>query len=100
MSLAVNVDASKINNTVFEQFSRNAEERENVISSDEVESTSPKGITEKDLKELEILLSKEMSPEKTQHAMRIFRGFREGATGKEKEAALVYFPILIIYISV
>lgn len=91
MSLAVNVDVSKINRTVFEQFSRSTEERENKISSDEIETTSPKGITEKDLSELEILLSKELSPTQTQHAIRIFRGFRDGASGKEKEAALVRF---------
>lgn len=90
VSLAIEVDASKINKTILEQFShKNSTEKES--SSEEHESTSPKGITENDLKELEKLLSKELTPAQTKLAMDIFHGFREGATAKEKEAALVSF---------
>lgn len=90
MSLAINADVSKINKTIFEQLTRkNANENEG--NSDEIDSTSPKGITENDLKELEAMLSKELTPEQTKHAINLFRGFREGATAKEKEAALVCF---------
>lgn len=93
VSLAVNADTSKINRTVFEQLSKNTiEQSENEIT-EEVESSSAKGITEKDLEELENLLSKQLSPTQTKHAMNIFRGFRDGASAKEKEAALVIFTI-------
>ena len=77
----------------MEQFShKNSTEKES--SSEEQESTSPKGITENDLKELETMLSKELTPAQTKLAVDIFRGFREGATAKEKEAALVRFQWL------
>ncbi|XP_055315490.1 uncharacterized protein LOC129575635 [Sitodiplosis mosellana] len=88
VSLALNVDVSKINKTIFEHFSqKNTNENDN--NSEEVEGTSPKGITENDLKELETILSKELAPAQTKLAIQIFHGFRQGATAREKEAALV-----------
>lgn len=86
--MAVNADIGKINKTIFEQFSH---KNINENSSDEVGTTSPKGITENDLKELETVLSKELTPAQAKHAIQIFRGFREGATAREKEAALVLY---------
>lgn len=95
MGLAVNVDVSKINKTIFEQLSKHDGGH---ISSEEIETTSPKGITKEDLEEMEVMLSKELTHEQTKHAMRILRGFRNGASAQEKEAALVsvcYFYCLL-----
>lgn len=96
MSLAVNVDAAKINKTIFDQFSKGKDNGANEVSSEEIETTSPKGITKEDLEELEIMLSKDLTHEQTKHAMKILRGFRSGATPQEKEAALVSVCLLFI----
>lgn len=96
MSLAVNVDAAKINKTIFDTFSKEKDNGANEVSSEEIVTSTPKGITKKDLEELETMLSKELTHEQTKHAMRILRGFRSGATPQEKEAALVSACLLFL----
>lgn len=56
--------------------------------------SSSEELSENDLKEMEAELSKVVTTEQTNHAMRILRGFRKGATESERDAALVSSKII------
>lgn len=86
MGLALNADLTKLN-TIIHQDSSSSEEIDAKGSSEE-------GLTVDDLKEMELELSKVLtSPEQLEHAMRILRGFKEGATSAETGSAVVRFHI-------
>lgn len=90
--MAFTADVSKINETALEQFSRNNNENDNDnLISEQAENLPAKGIRERDLKELEVFLSKELTPVQAKLAANIFRSFCEHATAKEKEGALASF---------
>lgn len=55
------------------------------------DDSSSEELTDSELKAIDDELTKIVTPEQKKHAMRIFRGFRHGATENEKGAALVSF---------
>lgn len=89
ISLAVNVDASKLNKTFFAESSSSEESDENQLHSGETNKLTDGGITEGELKDIEHALLKELTPTQVKQAMIIFQGLREGASAKETEDALV-----------
>lgn len=91
LSLAVNADFSKLNETIYENLSSSEEEEDEAAeqNANALAIPSGEGISEDDLETLQSELSKVLTPDQTEHAMKIFSGFREGATSQETENALV-----------
>lgn len=74
----MNVDVTKINQTIFQR----------TISGRE-EDAEDKGITKSELNEIQRALSENLTRPQVEHIMRILRGLRDGATATETENALV-----------
>lgn len=90
----MNVDVSIINRTLLANYSSSSEEdsSENGLHSGEdkkIRKASDGRITDDELKDLETALLRELTPSQTKQIMEIFRGFREGASPKETENAIV-----------
>lgn len=94
LSITINADFSKINQTVFEQVYNVTEE--NRSSAEEVKGFSAMNLTEAQLKDLENSLSKELTPIQTTRAMDILRVFCEGVTAKEIDTAVVCYQSKIL----
>lgn len=87
----MNADFSKLNETIYENLSSSKEQEDEATeqNTNSLEVASGEGISKDDLESLQNELSKVLTPTQTEHAMKIFNGFREGATSQETENALV-----------
>lgn len=94
MSMAVNGDFTKINQTLFEFFSNHSSGE--TESSDEVYSPFVlDDLNEMTLKNLESTLSKILTPSQTEQAMSILRGLSETATSNQEEETKVSFSAIV-----
>ncbi|XP_031635628.1 uncharacterized protein LOC116348701 [Contarinia nasturtii] len=91
LSMAVNGDLAKINQTLFD-FWKNRSSSEEIDSQSSDEVYSPfvlDDLSESTLKNLEEVFSKILTPSQTEQAMTILRGLSENATTTQEEATKV-----------
>lgn len=94
LSITINADFSKINQTVFEQVYNVTEEDKS--SAEEVKGLSAMNLTEVQLKDLENSLSKDLTPIQTKRAIDILRAFCESVTAKEVDTAVVSYQFKVV----
>ncbi|XP_031636403.1 uncharacterized protein LOC116349209 [Contarinia nasturtii] len=88
LGIALNVDASKINRTVFEQLKNSSEKDVEDNSISKINNSVIRGITDSQYKHLENSLPKEFDTFKTEQILNFLKGFREGSTSKETENSI------------